>query len=60
MLLGGCDSGRKWGRQVFIEEMSFQVTADDKQGGIIIRFWGPCFDVAEAELVFSVPLEIQD
>lgn len=43
---------------MFIEEMSFQVTADDMEGRIITQFGGACFDVAGAELVFSVPLEI--
>ena len=40
-VLGGrCDSGRKWRHEVFIEEMSFQVTADDTEGRIITPFGG--------------------
>lgn len=39
--LGGrCDLGRKWRHEVFIEKMSFQVTADDMEGRIITQFGG--------------------
>lgn len=37
---GRCDLGRKWRHEVFIEEMSFQVTADDMEGRIITQFGG--------------------
>lgn len=37
---GRCDLGRKWRHEVFIEEMSFQVTADDMEGRIIAQFGG--------------------
>lgn len=46
---------------MFIEKMSFQVTRDDMEGGVIIQLGrgGACFFyVAAAELLFSVLLEI--
>lgn len=38
--------------------MCFQVTADDMEERIITQFGGACFDVAGAELVFIVSVEI--
>ena len=40
MLGGGCDLGSKWRHEVFIEEMGFQVTADDMEGRIITQCGG--------------------
>lgn len=40
LLGGGCDLGRKWRHGVFIEKMSFQVTAEDMEGRIITQFVG--------------------
>lgn len=45
----GCDSGRKWRREVFIVETSLRFTVDDTEGRIITSFFflgGGCFDVA--------------